>query len=254
MCGTLAQVADLGAFGRFLMLVGAHTGRVINLTEAWPGSRHQWSNGQAAGCRCSRQARSSTCCNRTTRTTVNGFARASSCICSIQDWPPFLRVCTRPRPVLSRPSLGALAETAVVVESVQCLPPDGEQALLYYWQLSTGAEVDLIIDRGGVLYGIEVKATATTTTPRRRARPLARADRSRGPWGPGLSRRAAPGAPPRDPGAFPGIWPGRWPAPLSAGGFFRCQTATGMGGFSTEVIRTTSVSDGVMYKTSASLS
>jgi uncharacterized protein len=29
----LAQVADLGAFGRFLMLVGAHTGRVINLTE-----------------------------------------------------------------------------------------------------------------------------------------------------------------------------------------------------------------------------
>ena len=45
------------------------------------------------------------------------------------------------------------------------LPPDGEQPLLYYWQLSTGAEVDLIIDRGGILYGIEVKATATPTPP-----------------------------------------------------------------------------------------
>jgi predicted AAA+ superfamily ATPase len=29
----LAQVADLGAFERFLRLVGAHTGHIINMTE-----------------------------------------------------------------------------------------------------------------------------------------------------------------------------------------------------------------------------
>jgi predicted AAA+ superfamily ATPase len=51
----------------------------------------------------------------------------------------------------------------VVGEWVKACRQTGEQSLLYYWQLSTGAEVDLIIDRGGVLYGIEVKATATPT-------------------------------------------------------------------------------------------
>jgi predicted AAA+ superfamily ATPase len=34
---------------------------------------------------------------------------------------------------------------------------------MYYWQSSTTAEVDLVIERGGHLYGIEVKATATPT-------------------------------------------------------------------------------------------
>jgi len=48
----------------------------------------------------------------------------------------------------------------------------GEQPGFYYWQSSAGVEVDLIIDRGGVLYGIEVKATATPTP--RHAEGLAR--------------------------------------------------------------------------------
>ena len=36
-------------------------------------------------------------------------------------------------------------------------------ANLYYWQSNTIAEVDLVIERGGRLYDVEVKATATPT-------------------------------------------------------------------------------------------
>lgn len=37
----------------------------------------------------------------------------------------------------------------------------GEHPELYYWQDKSGLEVDLIIDRNGLLYPIEIKATAT---------------------------------------------------------------------------------------------
>ena len=91
----LAQVADLGAFGRFLMLVGAHTGRVINLTELGRKSASVVQR-SSAGCRCSRQADlpAATVLPELRQT---AFARAPSCICSIQDWPPFSWVCTRRR-------------------------------------------------------------------------------------------------------------------------------------------------------------
>ncbi len=39
----------------------------------------------------------------------------------------------------------------------------GEPANLFYWQSGSVGEVDLVLDRGGKLYGIEVKATATPT-------------------------------------------------------------------------------------------
>jgi predicted AAA+ superfamily ATPase len=65
--------------------------------------------------------------------------------------------------VLQGPSIGALAETAVVSEWVKACRQRGEQPGLYYWQSNTQAEVDLIIEREGRLYGIEVKFTATPT-------------------------------------------------------------------------------------------
>jgi predicted AAA+ superfamily ATPase len=50
-----------------------------------------------------------------------------------------------------------------VSEWVKAFRQQGEPPILYYWQASSSAEVDLIIERGGVLYGIEVKAAATPT-------------------------------------------------------------------------------------------
>jgi len=63
--------------------------------------------------------------------------------------------------VLQGPSLGALTETAVVGEWLEAYRQRGEKPALYYWQSSGEAEVDLIVERGGELYGLEIKATAT---------------------------------------------------------------------------------------------
>ena len=62
--------------------------------------------------------------------------------------------------VLGGPSLGALIETAVVAEWLKAFRHRGERPEIYYWK-SPGVEVDLVIERGGRLHGIEVKATAT---------------------------------------------------------------------------------------------
>jgi hypothetical protein len=158
----LAQVADLGAFSRFLMLIGAHTGRIVNMTEL----------GREVGVS-----------GPTVRRWLS-VLETSQIVYLLQPYyrnfgkrirkspklylldpglATFLLGLHTPEAVLQGPSLGALAETAVVGEWVKACRQTGEQPMLYYWQLSTGAEVDLIIDRGGVLYGIEVKATATPT-------------------------------------------------------------------------------------------
>ena len=49
----------------------------------------------------------------------------------------------------------------MVGEWLKACRQQGEKPNLYYWQSNTIAEVDLVIERGGALYGIEVRSTAT---------------------------------------------------------------------------------------------
>ena len=65
--------------------------------------------------------------------------------------------------VIGGPSIGALAETAVVAEWLKAFRHKGEVPTVFYWRSSAGMEVDLVIERNDRLYGIEVKATATPT-------------------------------------------------------------------------------------------
>lgn len=62
---------------------------------------------------------------------------------------------------LHGPLTGALMESAVVGEWVKLLRQAGEPVELYHFRASSGLEVDLVFERDGVLHGIEVKATAT---------------------------------------------------------------------------------------------
>ena len=158
----LAQVADLGAFGRFLMLVGAHTGRIINMTEL---GREVGVSGPTVKRWLSVLETSQIVylLQPYYRNFGKRIRKSPKLYLLDPGLATFLLGLHTPEAVLQGPSLGALAETAVVGEWVKACRQMGAQPLLYYWQLSTGAEVDLIIDRGGVLYGIEVKATATPT-------------------------------------------------------------------------------------------
>jgi hypothetical protein len=63
--------------------------------------------------------------------------------------------------ILHGPAFGALVETAVVSEWIKAFRTRGEQPAIAFWRSSAGQEVDIVIERGGSVYGIEVKATAT---------------------------------------------------------------------------------------------
>jgi len=64
-------------------------------------------------------------------------------------------------PLRRGPMIGPLFETLVVSEWVKAFCHRGERPELYYWRSKSGLEVDLIIDRNGRLYPVEIKTTAT---------------------------------------------------------------------------------------------
>ena len=64
--------------------------------------------------------------------------------------------------IMNGPALGALTESAVVSELTKAIHHGGGAARLYHWE-GLSAEVDIVADVDGQLYGIEVKATRTPT-------------------------------------------------------------------------------------------
>jgi uncharacterized protein len=64
-------------------------------------------------------------------------------------------------PLKKGPMLGPLFETLVVSEWVKAFYHRGERPELFYWRSKAGLEVDLLVDRNGRLYPLEIKATAT---------------------------------------------------------------------------------------------
>lgn len=55
------------------------------------------------------------------------------------------------------PLAGALFETAVISEIRKLMAPLARKAACYHWRIHSGSEVDLILERDGMLYPIEVK-------------------------------------------------------------------------------------------------
>ena len=156
----LAQVADLAAFSRFVMLIAARTGTVVNMSKL----------GRDVGV------------TGPTAKRWLSVLETSQLIYLLQPYYRNFGKRIRKSPklyvldpglathlvglrtheaVLHGPSIGALTETAVVGEWIKAFRQRGETPPLYYWESSGEAEVDLVIDHGGMLYGLEIKSTAT---------------------------------------------------------------------------------------------
>jgi predicted AAA+ superfamily ATPase len=56
---------------------------------------------------------------------------------------------------------GPIFETAVLLEIMKTSINRGEEPQLHFWRMSTGVEVDLVVETGGKLIPIEVKLSAT---------------------------------------------------------------------------------------------
>lgn len=68
-----------------------------------------------------------------------------------------------PRALADHPTLGALFETAVVGEIRRLSSVLASKPVLHHWRSHGGAEVDLLLERDGTLFPIEIKATARPT-------------------------------------------------------------------------------------------
>ena len=156
----LAQVADLATFSRFLMVVGSRTGSIVNMEKL---GRDVGISGPTAKRWLSVLETSQTVFLLPPYHRNFGKRIRKSPKLYVLD-PGLatyvLGLHTRDS-ILQGPSLGALAETAVVGEWLKAFRQRGEKPALHYWQSSGGAEVDLVFERSGKLYGLEIKATAT---------------------------------------------------------------------------------------------
>jgi predicted AAA+ superfamily ATPase len=156
----IVNIGDLNTFHRFLRLMAARTGQILNMSDL------------------SRDLGMSV-------PTIKKWISILEASCQIFLLPPHFnnlgkRMIKSPmvyfldtgiasylmgihseEPLRKGPMMGALFETLVVSEWVKAFYHRGEHPELYYWRSKTGLEVDLLLDRNGRLYPLEIKATAT---------------------------------------------------------------------------------------------
>lgn len=158
----LADVSDLTQFGRFVRLVAALTAQEINYSQL---GRDIGITPQTA--------------KRWLTTLVQTFewfeipAYSSNAIKRISEKPKgyfadtgqvcYSQMISSPEAISVHPLWGALFENAVVAElrkqaNLISTPPQ-----FYHWRLHSGAELDLILERDGKLYPIEIKAKSKIT-------------------------------------------------------------------------------------------
>jgi predicted AAA+ superfamily ATPase len=156
----LLQVGDLAAFSRFLSLVAARTGTVVNLSEL---GREVGVTGPTAKRWLSvlETSRVVYLLRPYFRNFGKRIRKSPKLYLLDAGLAAFLQGLHDRDALLGGPTLGALAETSVVSEWIKAFRQSGEEPEIYYWRSASGIEVDLLIARGGKLYGVEVKATAT---------------------------------------------------------------------------------------------
>jgi predicted AAA+ superfamily ATPase len=159
---TLRNIHDLGAFQRFLILLAARVGQILNLNEI----------GKECGI------------SQTTAKDWLTLLQATSIIYLLEPYSRNItkRVIKSPKlffvdtgllcyllrietveQLIHSPFGGHLFENMVVMDVVKQFAEKGERAPCYYYRTSAGLEVDLILDFGDFLTAYEIKFSATPT-------------------------------------------------------------------------------------------
>ncbi len=156
----LADVSDWQLFGRFLRLCAAltaqevnrsHLGRELGVTpqtaERWLSllkATYQWFEVPAYSGNAVKRVSGR----------PKGYLSDTGLACHAQ-------ILSSPAALGGHPFLGALFETAVVSEIRKHAAAMSTPPQLHHWRSSGGAEVDLLLERDGVFYPIEAKASST---------------------------------------------------------------------------------------------
>ena len=87
-------------------------------------------------------------------------ALSVSLMFSASLWPT---VATAPQAIAAHPLWGALFETAVVGEIRKLCSVMSPKPIIYHWRTHRHAEVDIVLERDGIFYPIEIKAKSRPT-------------------------------------------------------------------------------------------
>ncbi len=155
----LTDVGDWQQFGRFVQLTAALTAQEINHSQlgrelgVTPQTAHRW----LAMLRATFQWFELPAYHGNTIKRISskpkGHLADTGLVCSLQ-------MISTPQTLSGHPLVGALFETAVVGEirklsSTLATPPN-----MYHWRSHSGAEIDLLLERDGMFYPIEIKLAA----------------------------------------------------------------------------------------------
>jgi uncharacterized protein len=158
----MADVSDWQQFGRFVRLAAAltaqeinrsHLGREIGITpqtaQRWLAmlvATFQWVEVPAFHANSIKRISSKS----------KGYLADTGLACSLQS-------ISSPEALAGHPVFGALFETAVVNELRKQAATVASPPVMYHWRSHGGAEVDLVLERNGTYYPIEIKLRSRPT-------------------------------------------------------------------------------------------
>lgn len=155
----MGGVSDWQAFGRFFRLLAALTAQEVNQSELGrelgitPQTARRWLDMLRATFQWHEiPAWSRNAIQRVSKK-PKGHLPDTGSVCSS------LRI-SSPHALADHPSLGAIYETAVVAELRKLVSVMPSKPIFHHWRSHGGAEVDVLLERDGTLYPIEIKATA----------------------------------------------------------------------------------------------
>jgi predicted AAA+ superfamily ATPase len=155
-----ADISDWQLFGRFVRLVCALTAQEINYSQMGrelglnPQTARRWLD-------ILRGTFQWTDIPAYSGNVIKRISNKSKGYISDTGLACFAQAISSPNAVSSHPLWGSLFETAVVNElrkQMVCLTPAPN---MYHWRTQRGAEVDILLERDGIFYPIEVKATSS---------------------------------------------------------------------------------------------
>jgi predicted AAA+ superfamily ATPase len=154
-----ADVSDWNLFGRFIRLVFALTAQEINYSQLGrelgitPQTSRKWVDILKATFQWFEIPAYSSNAVKRISNKPKGFALDTGLVCNAM-------AISSPGAVASHPSWGTIFETAAVSEIIKQCSLLNPTPNIYHWKTHRGAEVDIILERDGVFYPIEIKASA----------------------------------------------------------------------------------------------
>ncbi|NLF30968.1 MAG: ATP-binding protein [Planctomycetes bacterium] len=158
----LTDVADWQQFGRFVRLAAALTAQEINHSQlgrelgVTPQTAQRW----MATLRATFQWFEAPAYHGNTIKRISarpkGYLADTGLACSLQT-------ISTPQALSGHPLVGALFESAVAAEVRKLSAALTTPPTVYHWRSGGGAEVDMLLERDGVFFPIEVKLTSRPT-------------------------------------------------------------------------------------------